>query len=238
MNLSAREEDKDRIVGSLETILQALLGPTLETLRLSVSDLAAETERRIDGLREETQGSLEALRADMLSATEDAKREALAAIENGTSSMAEHAGSRLETARSELNQKLDEAESRLQKAHLSLSERLDTAEHGLIEHQTASGRMAEVLDTLGHVLSREKAPRESATFAPPPEPVSEPLPDNDEMLTELEITLNEPAPQSMIDTQPLPVQGDDSTNDTDEMEGALDRVALTASVPSTSRDPE
>ena len=232
MSLSAREEDKDRVVASMETIVQAFLGDALETLRQSVSDLGVETERRIDALREESKSNLETLRTELLSADESVKSEAFTAVETRANSMAEHAESRLDNARRDLDRRLDEMEGRLQEEHLSISERLDGAERGLMNHDEASSRITELLDTLGHVLVRDNAPQETAAIAPEPTPVSvaDPSTDHDGVPTEVEVTLAGPTQQSTIDTQPIPVGGSNSI-ETEEMEGALDRVDLTVSVP-------
>ena len=220
MSLSAREEDKDRIVASMEAIFQALLGDVLETLRLSVNELGAETERRIDALREETQGSLEALRTELLSADDSVKREALTELETRANLMAEHSKSRLETARRDLSQRLEEVEERLQKDQLSISERLDGAERGLMRHDEASSRITELLDTLGHVLARDTGSQKAEAIT-----------------TEVEVELAEPTPWSEIETQPVPVGGSNPI-DTEEMEGALDRVDLTVSMPTTPHTSE
>jgi hypothetical protein len=236
MSLSAREEDKDRIVTSLETIVQTLLGNVLATIRSSVDDLGVETKQLINALREETMGSLEALRGEMLSADEGVTRETMTALETRTSLMAEHNESRLETARSDLNQRMEEVEGRLQNEHLAILERLEGAERGLLDHEATSGRISEVLDTLGHILVRENAPREAAPISSDSTPVSvtDPSPDHDGIATQVEVNLAEPVRPSEIETQPVPVDPSQSTV-TEEMEGALDRVDLAASPPATTR---
>ena len=230
MSLGAREEDRDRLVGSLETIIQTLLGRELDTLRQSVSDLGSDLARRIDASSEETTGNLEALRTEMLSEGEGAKREALSAMEtlrndvfseiesarqeaigsiaslketltasieeNRTrastleetvtrtladlaaraTEIDERADTRLETTKRDLEQKLEDAASRLQEEGHSLLARLDAAEHELREHTTASGRVVEVLDSLGEVLSRKTG----EIVDPPQQPAAEMSPGQDE----------------------------------------------------------
>ena len=80
MSLGAREEDRDRIVGSLETIIQTLVGRELDSLRQSVSELNSEVTQRIDNLKRETAGNVEALRATMLSDAEESKQEVRTAL--------------------------------------------------------------------------------------------------------------------------------------------------------------
>jgi predicted ribosome quality control (RQC) complex YloA/Tae2 family protein len=230
MSLGAREEDRDRLVGSLETIIQTLLGRELDTLRQSVSDLGSDLARRIDASSEETTGNLEALRTEMLSEGEGAKREALSAMETlrndvfseiesarqeAIGSLAslketltasieenrtrastleetvtrtladlaarateidERADTRLETTKRDLEQKLEDAASRLQEEGHSLLARLDAVEHELREHTTASGRVVEVFDSLGEVLSRKTG----EIVDPPQQPAAEMSPGQDE----------------------------------------------------------
>jgi len=81
MSVGAREEDRDRIVGSFETIIQAILGRELEDLRRAVSELGSETAQHIDNLKRETAGNVEALRATMAAESEATKREVRSALD-------------------------------------------------------------------------------------------------------------------------------------------------------------
>jgi len=227
MSPNAREEDKDCIVASLETIVQALTGNMVETMRSSIDDL-----------REETRNQLNSLRSELLSANESVKRETLGAVETRTNSLAERTDSQLETTRRDLEQRLDETESQLQTAQLSLSERLDGAERSLKVHDAASGRITALLDTMGNVLTRESSPQhedpsqEAAMSPEPPSPiqVSDPQPDHDGIASEVEVALSDATDRSVIETQPVPVGFGDPT-DAEDMEGALDRVDLALSTP-------